>query len=139
MTTSNQKPASFITIDQSELDSLRSNVLRSQITTYRYLARNLPVPDSLLNSCSYKLQLASLLQNHIQQEQSNPSQIILSQSSTTTNQYTTDKPIIFSAATTMYQSLTGSNEIRDGKASHHFQKHPINLNPLYIQQEQEKR
>jgi hypothetical protein len=139
MTTSDPNNTSLLTLDLSELDQLRSNVLKSQIATYRLLARNLPVSDSLLNSCSYKSQLATLIQNHIQEEQINPTAIILSNTSKTNDQNSADKLPTFSSATNMYQWLVGSNEINDAKVPKRIQRHPINLNPLYIQQEQDKR
>ncbi|CAF5222674.1 unnamed protein product, partial [Rotaria magnacalcarata] len=55
MATADNDPACVITIESSELDHIRANVLKSQIATYRLLARNLPVSNSLLQSCSYKV------------------------------------------------------------------------------------
>ena len=134
MATAGDDSASVLTIDPSELEQLRANVLKSQIATYRLLARNLPVSDSLLQSCSYKTQLANLLQNHLQQDQ----QIEPKQSTTIvvgTNQNDSET---FSSATNMYRWLVKSNEIED-KTSTSIRQHPIGLNPLYIQQEREKR
>lgn len=139
MTTPSQNTTSFITIDSSELDDIRSNVLKSQFATYRHLARNLPVSDSLLNSCSYKFQLATLIQNHIPEEQPSVAGILLTNSSISNDQNDSIKPLIFSSATDMYRSLTGSNQISEEKVPHLMPKHPINLNPLYNQQEQDKR
>jgi hypothetical protein len=137
MTTADQSTPSMITIDPSELDHLRSNILQSQIATYRLLARNLPVSDALLNSCSYKSQLANLFQNHLQQEQSNPTGIILKNISKANDQNNTDTSLTFSSAKHMYQWLVGSNnEINEEKRSN---QHPIHLNPLYIQQERDRR
>jgi hypothetical protein len=139
MTTIDHQNTSVITIDSSDLDQLRSNVLKSQIATYRLLARNLPVSDSLLNSCSYKSQLATLLQNHIQDKQSNPTAIILSNTSKTNDENSLDKSTTFSSATNMYRWLVGSNEINEAKMPKQTSRHPIHLNPLYIQQERDKR
>ncbi|CAF3430093.1 unnamed protein product [Rotaria socialis] len=137
MTTADQDSASVIKIDSSELDQLRSDVLKAQISTYRYLARNLPVSDSLLNSCSYKFQLVKLIQNHLPQEQSNPTGIVVTHSSALNDLNT---PLTFSTATDMYRSLTGSNEKKhENIPIHRIEKHPINLNPLYTQQERDKR
>jgi hypothetical protein len=136
MITSNHNTASVITIDPSELDHLRSNVLKSQIATYRLLARNLPVSDSLLNSCSYKSQLATLIQNHRPQEQTNPTGIVLSKANDQSN---SDTPLTFSSATNLHRWLVGSYEINEEKIPHRIEQHSINLNPLYIQQEQDKR
>ena len=66
-TSSDDDAASVLAIDPSELDQVRSNVLKCQIATYRLLARNLPVSDALLHSCSYKAQLATLIQSHLEQ------------------------------------------------------------------------
>jgi hypothetical protein len=139
MATTDLENTSVITIDSSDLDQLRSNVLKSQITTYRLLARNLPVSDSLLNSCSYKSQLAALLQNHIQDKQSNPTAIILSNTSKSNDENSADKPTTFSSATNMYGWLVGSNATNEAKIPKPISRHPIHLNPLYIQQEQDKR
>jgi uncharacterized membrane protein YgaE (UPF0421/DUF939 family) len=144
MATVDSNNPSVLTIDSSELDHLRSNVLKSQIATYRLLARNLPVSDSLLNSCSYKSQLATLIQNHVQQQQqqqqqSKPTAIILSNTSKSDEQNSNDTPLTFSSATNMYRSLVGLNEINEEKIPKRIQRHPINLNPLYTQQEQDKR
>ncbi|CAF0887112.1 unnamed protein product [Adineta steineri] len=137
MITTNHNTASFITIDSSELNHLRSNVLKSQIATYRLLARNLPVSDSLLNACSYKSQLAILLQNHLQQAQSKPTGIILTNISKANNdQNNTVTSLTFSSVKQLYQWLVGSNE---ENSFHRIQKHPIHFNLLYIQQEREKR
>ncbi|CAF3779677.1 unnamed protein product [Adineta steineri] len=131
---------SIITIDPSELDHLRTNVLKSQIATYRLLARNLPVSDALLQSCSYKTQLASFIQNHVQDQQSEakqPTTIILG-----TSQNDGDTPLTFTSATDMYRWLVRSNETNKNNEEDtptHVRQHPIGLNPLYIQQEQEKR
>ena len=120
-----------ITIDSSEIDRLRSNVLQSQIHTYRLLARNLPVSDVLLQSCSYKSQLATLIQKHIQQQQSiHPTTIILR------NQNSSLK---FSSASDMYRWLVNSNTIHDSQPSKIFQRSSIQSNPLYLQQEQDNR
>ena len=78
MTTIDPENRGVLTIDSSQLDQLRSNVLKCQIATYRLLARNLPVSDSLLHLCSYKSQLAALVQNHLQEEQIQPRAIVLS-------------------------------------------------------------
>ncbi len=139
MTTIDHHKTSVITIDSSDLDQLRSNVLKSQIATYRLLARNLPVSDSLLNSCSYKSQLAVLLQNHIPEEQSNPTAIILSNTSKLNDQNSSDKSTTFPSATDMYRWLVGSNEINEAKIPKQMLQHPIHLNPLYTQQERDKR
>ena len=139
MTTLDDNTAPVITVDPSELDQLRSNVLKAQIATYRLLARNLPVSDSLLNSCSYKSQLATIVQNHLQQAETNPTSIVLSNACKTNNQTNNDTPLTFSSATNMCRWLVGSNEINQEKTPHRIQQHPINLNPLYIQQEQDKR
>ncbi|CAF3711140.1 unnamed protein product [Adineta steineri] len=137
MITTDHNTTSFITIDSSELDHLRSNVLKSQIATYRLLARNLPVSDSLLNACSYKSQLAILLQNHLQQAQSKPTGIILTNISKANNdQNNTVTSLTFSSVKQLYQWLVGSNE---ENSFHRIQKHPIHFNLLYIQQEREKR
>lgn len=139
MATTDNDPASVLTIDPSELDQLRTNVLKSQIATYRLLARNLPVSDSLLQSCSYKSQLATWLQNHLQQESetAKPTAIVLNIDPTDN-----DASLTFSSAKDMYRWLIGINE-----TTHHdedltparIRQHPITLNPLYIQQEREKR
>ncbi|CAF1104484.1 unnamed protein product [Rotaria sordida] len=146
MATADNDSASVIKIDPSEIDHLRVNVLKSQISTYRLLARNLPVSDSLLQSCSYKVQLATLLQNHIQQQQQSetiqPTTIVLG-----TNQYDSDSSLKFSSATNMYRWLVGSIEMNDNNNNNNddnsiptrIRQHPICLNPLYIQQEREKR
>ncbi|CAF0758335.1 unnamed protein product [Rotaria sordida] len=139
MTTTDHNSDSFVTIDSSELDHLRSNVLKSQTATYRCLARNLPVSDSLLNSCSYKLQFANLIQNHLQQEQSNPTNIVLTQISKANDQNNIDTSLTFSSATNMYRWLIGSNEINEEKTVNRIQKQPIYFNPLYSQQERDKR
>ena len=139
MATTDLENPSVITIDPSDLDQLRSNVLKSQIATYRLLARNLPVSDSLLNSCSYKSQLADLLQNRIQDKQSNPTAIVLSNTSKSNDQNSFDRPITFSSATNMYRWLVGSNETSEAKIPKPISRHPIHLNPLYTQQEQDKR
>ena len=129
---------SILTIDPSELNQVRSNVLKSQIATYRLLARNLPVSDSLLQSCSYKAQLAKLIQNHLQQSETNqPKTIILEH-----DQNDNEKSTKFSSATDMYRWLVGSNELNNGHDDHtptRIRQNPIGLNPLYIQQEREKR
>jgi hypothetical protein len=140
MATAGDDSTSILTIDPSELDQLRANVLKSQISTYRLLARNLPVSDSLLQSCSYKAQLATFIQNRVQQEKSEkiqPTTIILG-----INQNDKETPLTFSSATNMYRWLIGSNEINNGhedSTPKRTRQHPIGLNPLYIQQEQEKR
>ncbi|CAF4478593.1 unnamed protein product, partial [Rotaria sp. Silwood2] len=139
MTTVDHKTDSVIKIDPSELDCLRSNVLKSQIATYRCLARNLPVSDSLLNSCSYKSQLANLIQNHLQQEQSNPNGIVLTQTSKANDQNNIDTSSTFSSATDMYRWLIQSNQTNEEKTVNRTQKHPIYFNPLYNQQERDKR
>jgi hypothetical protein len=139
MTTPDSNNNSVITIDSSELNHLRSNVLQSQIATYRLLARNLPVSDSLLHSCSYKSQLATLFQNHVQQDSSNPTAIILSNTSKSNDQNSTETSLTFSSATNVYQWLVGSKETNENKIPKRIQRHPINLNPLYTQQEQDKR
>ncbi|CAF1010701.1 unnamed protein product [Adineta steineri] len=137
MITTDHNTTSFITIDSSELDHLRSNVLKSQIATYRLLARNLPVSDSLLNACSYKSQLAILLQNHLHQAQSKPTGIILTNISKANNdQNNTITSLTFSSVKQLYQWLVESNE---ENSFHRIQKHPIHFNLLYIQQEREKR
>jgi hypothetical protein len=139
MATTDHHNTSVLTIDSSELDQLRSNVLKSQIATYRLLARNLPVSDSLLNSCSYKSQLATLIQNHVHQEPSNPTAIIVSNPSKSNEENSNDPSLKFSSATNMYRWLVGSNEIKEEKIPKRIQRHPINLNPLYTQQERDKR
>ncbi|UJR21786.1 hypothetical protein I4U23_024861 [Adineta vaga] len=138
---------SVIVINPTELEHLRANVLKSQIATYRLLARNLPVSDSLLQSCSYKAQLANLVQTHFQEQQqqeeeegsqsSKPTAIVLE-----TNQNDKDSSLTFSSATTMYRWLVGSNEINKNNEDDNptrIHQHPIGLNPLYVQQEREKR
>jgi len=140
MATVDGDSASVISIDRSELDHLRANVLKSQIATYRLLARNLPVSDSLLQSCSYKSQLATLIQNHFPEQQSEttqPTTIVLG-----TNQNDSDTSLTFSSATNMYRWLVASNEMdknNEDDTPTRTRQHPIGLNPLYIQQEQEKR
>jgi len=120
-----------ITIDSSEIDRLRSNVLQSQIHTYRLLARNLPVSDVLLQSCSYKSQLATLIHKHIQQQQPiHPTTIIIR------NQNSSLK---FSSASDMYCWLVNSDTIHDSQPSKIFQRSSIQSNPLYLQQEQDNR
>jgi hypothetical protein len=138
MATANDESSSVITIDPSELDRLRSNVLKSQINTYRLLARNLPVSDSLLNSCSYKSQLANLIQDQLQQKSqtTTPTTIILSNAD---NQNDNDTLLSFSSATNMYRWLVGSNDNGEDITPTRIRQHPIGLNPLYIQQEREKR
>ncbi|CAF3252308.1 unnamed protein product [Rotaria sp. Silwood2] len=139
MATADNDSASVITIDHSEIDHLRANVLKSQIATYRLLARHLPVSDSLLQSCSYKVQLATLIQNHVQQQSEiiQPTAIILE-----SHQNDSDMPLKFSSATNMYRWLVGSTEMNttdeDGIPTR-IRQHPISLNPLYVQQEREKR
>jgi hypothetical protein len=139
MATADHHSPSVLTINSSELDHLRSNVLKSQIATYRLLARNLPVSDSLLTSCSYKSQLATLIHNHVQQEQSNPTAIRLSNTSKSNDQNPHDTSLTFSSATNMHRWLVGSNEINEEKVPKPIQRHAINLNPLYTQQERDKR
>jgi hypothetical protein len=137
MATASDNSATMITIDPSELDDLRANVLKSQITTYRLLARNLPVSDSLLQSCSYKTQLANFIQNHFQQQQSEitqPTTIILG-----INQSDKQTSFTFSSATHLYRWLVGSNNEHEDGTPTRIRQHPIGLNPLYIQQEREKR
>jgi hypothetical protein len=134
-TTADDDTASVLTIDPSELDRLRANVLQSQIATYRLLARNLPVSDSLLQSCSYKTQLATLIQTHLQPNETKQSTTIV----LGTNQNDSETSLTFSSATNMYRWLVKSNEINKDKSSTHIRQHPIGLNPLYIQQEREKR
>lgn len=147
METAGDNSASSLTIDPSELDQVRANVLKSQIATYRLLARNLPVSDSLLQSCSYKAQLATLLQNHLQQQQQEsetvqPTTIILG-----INQNDNETSLTFSSATNMYKWLVGTNPMSNGHEDNNnkdhsptrTRQHPIDLNPLYIQQEREKR
>ncbi|CAF3613369.1 unnamed protein product [Rotaria sp. Silwood1] len=134
MATADNDSASVITIDPSEIEHLRANILKSQITTYRLLARNLPVSDSLLQSCSYKVQLATLIQNHVQQQST---AIILG-----THQNDNNIPLKFSSATNMYRWLIGSTEINTSDEDNiptRIRQHPISLNPLYVQQEREKR
>lgn len=139
MATVDDDPASVITIDPSELDHLRTNVLKSQIATYRLLARNLPVSDSLLQSCSYKAQLSNLIQTHIPaQQQSQPTAIVLGTNQNDSN----NTSLTFSSATNMYRWLVTSNEINKNNEDHtptRIRQHPIGLNPLHIQQEREKR
>ena len=130
-TANNHSASSHLTIDQSELDHLRANVLKSQIATYRLLARNLPVSDSLLQSCSYKIQLANLIQTHLQNHEPPSSSIVLE-----LNQNGTTNSLTFSSATNMYRWLTRS---LDEDASSRARQHPIGLNPLYVQQERDKR
>src|SRR5690348_5962175 len=139
MATTDHNNPSILKIDSSELDHLRSNVLKSQIATYRLLARNLPVPDSLLNSCSYKSQLATLIHKQIQQEQTKPTAIILSNISKSNEQKPNETSLTFSSATNMYQWLIDSNDNNEEKIPKRIQRHPIHLNPLYIQQECDRR
>jgi hypothetical protein len=140
MSTADDNSTSILTIDSSELDDLRANVLKSQIATYRLLARNLPVSDSLLQSCSYKSQLSTLIQNHLQEQQSQitqPTTIVLG-----IHQNDSDKSLTFSSATNMYRWLIGSNEMNNGHEDSiptRSRQHPIGLNPLYVQQERDKR
>jgi hypothetical protein len=141
MATAGDDSTSILTIDPSELDQLRANVLKSQIATYRLLARNLPVSDSLLQSCSYKAQLATCIQNHLQQHQQSettkPTTIVLG-----INGNDKETSLTFSSATNMYRWLIGSNEMNNGHEDStptRTRQHPIGLNPLYVQQEQEKR
>lgn len=143
MTSVDNNSTSVVLINPSELEHLRVNVLKSQIATYRLLARNLPVSDSLLQSCSYKAQLANLIQNHLQDhhqpecEASKPTTIVLE-----THQNNKDSPLTFSSATNMYQWLVGVNEINkhnEDETPARIRQHPIGLNPLYVQQEREKR
>ncbi|CAF2217431.1 unnamed protein product [Rotaria magnacalcarata] len=141
MATADNDPACVITIESSELDHIRANVLKSQIATYRLLARNLPVSNSLLQSCSYKVQLAALIQNHVQEqpETTQPTTIVLE----THQNDDDDSPLKFTSATTMYQWLVGTHQINnideEDAIPTRIRQHPISLNPLYIQQEQEKR
>lgn len=136
MATIDDECPSLITIDSSELDALRANVLKSQIITYRLLARNLPVSDSLLQSCSYKDQLANLIQSHFQQQPkgAQPTAIVLG-----LNQNESEKSLTFSSATNMYRWLVGSNDADEDSSPTRIRQHPIGLNPLYIQQERDKR
>jgi hypothetical protein len=136
MATAGDDSASIITIDPSELDDLRANVFKSQIATYRLLARNLPVSDSLLQSCSYKAQLANLIQNHFQQQSqtTQPTTIVLG-----LHQNDSQKSLTFPSATNMYRWLVGSNDGHEDSTPTRSRQHPIGLNPLYIQQEREKR
>lgn len=136
MTTVDDDSSSLITIDRSELDALRANVLKSQIATYRLLARNLPVSDSLLQSCSYKAQLANLIQTYVQQQPKpiQPTAIILG-----LNQNDSEKSLTFSSVTNLYQWLVGSNEADEDHSPSRIRQHPIGLNPLFVQQEREKR
>jgi hypothetical protein len=142
MATADYNTTAVITVDPSELDLLRANILKSQIATYRLLARNLPVSDTLLNSCSYKTQLAALIQTHLPQEEkeeerSNPTAIVLTNVSETNDQ--NDTSLKFSSATNMYRWLVGSNDSSEDITPTRIRQHPIGLNPLYIQQEREKR
>ena len=137
---------SVLTIDPSELDRLRSNVLKCQIATYRLLARNLPVPDSLLQSCSFKSQLAALLDDQLEKQSSSlhPTAICIADAHQQhDDQNGTDAPVSFSSATNMYRWMVGANETDDrthgSKIPMRTRQHPIGLNPLYIQQEREKR
>lgn len=139
MTTIDPEKRSVITIDPSKLDQLRSNVLQCQIATYRRLARNLPVSDALLNSCSYKSQLATLIQNQFDEEQTHPTTIILSNTSTSDNPNSTDQSTEFSSATDMYRWLVGSDKTSETKIPNRTAQHPIHLNPLFAQQERDKR
>ena len=136
MTTVDDDSSSPITIDRSELNVLRTNVLKSQIATYRLLARNLPVSESLLQSCSYKAQLATLIQTHVQQQSkgTQPTAIVLG-----LDQNDSEKSLTFSSATNMYRWLVGSNEADEDQSPTRMRQHPIGLNPLFVQQEQEKR
>lgn len=136
MTTVDDDSSSLIAIDRSELEALRTNVLKSQIATYRLLARNLPVSDSLIQSCSYKAQLASLIQTHVQQQSkgTQPTAIVLG-----LNQNDSEKSLTFSSATNMYRWLVGSNETDEDHSPTRIRQHPIGLNPLFVQQEREKR
>lgn len=140
-TADNHQSACVISIEPSELDHLRANVLKSQIATYRLLARNLPVSDSLLQSCSYKVQLAALIQSHIQQqsETTTPPTIVLE-----THQNGDDTPLKFGSATSMYRWLVGTHTMSSDDEEEEcvptrIRQHPINLNPIYVQQEREKR
>ena len=129
----------MITIDPSKLDQLRSDVLQCQIATYRRLARNLPVSDALLNSCSYKSQLATLLQNQLDDDQTRPTAIILSNTSTSDDPNSSNQSTRFSSATDMYRWLVRSDETSETKIPKQTAQHPIHLNPLYAQQEHDKR
>ena len=139
MTTVDENGLGVIIIDSSELENLRSNVIKSQITAYRLLARSLPVSDSLLNLCSYKSQLATLIQNNFRQEQSTPTGIILKNSSETNDQNNSSTSVKFSLATDMYQWLVGLNRTDEEKLPNQIQKRPINLNPLYLIRQRDKR
>jgi len=142
MATAGDDSASIFTIDLSELDQLRANVLKSQIATYRLLARNLPVSDSLLQSCSYKVQLANLIQNHLKKQYQQSETIKSTTIVLGINQNDSESSLKFSSATNMYRWLIGSNEMNNGHEDStptRIRQHPIGLNPLYIQQEREKR
>lgn len=140
MTTIDPDNRTMLTIDSSQLDQIRSNVLKSQIATYRLLARNLPVSDSLLHSCSYKSQLATLIQNQLQEEQIQPSAIVLSNKLKSNDQNSKDdQTTSFTSATDMYRWLVGSHETNETKLPQRTAQHPIHLNPLYAQQERDKR
>ncbi|CAF1606035.1 unnamed protein product, partial [Adineta ricciae] len=143
MSTTDHSNLSVITIQSSELDRLRSDVLKTQIAAYRLLARNLPVSDSLLNECSYKAQLTTVFNRHLQQQEqdqttdpSKPNSIVLTNVSKPDDPNADGASKTFSSAREMYQWLVQNNE---ETSIHRTQQHPICLNPLYIQQERDKR
>jgi hypothetical protein len=140
MGTTMDDDTSVLTIDSSELDRIRSNVLQCQIATYRLLARNLPVSDTLLHSCSYKAQLAHLIQTRVEHSSSktSPTAIVLADPLTINDENHRTTSTSFTSATSMYQWLVGSNESDEPNLSR-IRQHPISLNPLFIQQEREKR
>ncbi|UJR27769.1 hypothetical protein I4U23_009041 [Adineta vaga] len=144
MSTVHHDRTSVITINSSELEQLRSNTLKSQIATYRLLARNLPVSNSLLNSCSYKTQLATVIHQHLQQEEEEeegipklkPTGIVLTNISKPNDSNMNDESIRFSSTREMYQWLIQRNE---EKSILHVQQDGNQFNPLYIQKERDKR
>lgn len=131
METSNGDVNSVLLIDPSELDDVRANVLKCQIATYRLLARNLPVSDQLIASCSYKVQLTRLLKEHLERTQAHPTSIVLGQT------LKDDSSITFSSPSEMYRWLVGSNE--ENSTFTRIRQHGIHTNPIYIQQERDKR
>ena len=142
MATLHSHANTVLTIDPSELDQIRANVLKCQIATYRLLARNLPVPDELLKSCSYKVQLATLLQDHLEEFSSKsitPSAIVISQQSKHDDETPNHVSLSFSSATELYQWLIGSIEESSELVPKRVRQRAISLNPLYIQQERDKR
>lgn len=129
---------SYLVLDPSELDRIRANVLQSQIQTYRLLARNLPVSEKLIHSCSLKYQLANLICEHLQQSSTTNSRkgIVLKEKWDTSNANVMEFP----SSTALYRWLMGSNEDQHEEfIPKRIRQHPLTSNPLYLQQEREKR